>query len=92
MQTQRTISFRVDSKKVEALDRLAKNMDRDRSYLLNQAVEGYLSEQQQFAALIEEGLEASRQGRLIEDEDVSRLTDSWAAEGAGSEKAELKKA
>jgi predicted transcriptional regulator len=87
MQSQRTISFRIDPEKVEALDSIAKALDRDRSYLLNQAVEGYLLEQRQFAALIEEGLEASRQGRLLEDEDVAGLIDSWTVEAAAQEKA-----
>jgi len=79
-QTSRTISFRIAEEKVAALDSIAKTMDRDRSYLLNEAVENYLAEQQQFAALVEEGLEASRQGKLIEDEDVLSLIDSWSSE------------
>lgn len=79
-QTSRTISFRIAEEKVAALDSIAKTMDRDRSYLLNEAVENYLAEQQHFAALVEKGLEASRQGGLIEDEDVLRLIDSWSSE------------
>jgi len=51
MSTPRTISFRIDSEKVAELDQIAKNMDRDRSYLLNEAVERYLSEQRRFAAI-----------------------------------------
>ena len=62
MSIPRTISFRIDSDKVAQLDQIAKNMDRDRSYLLNEAVEDYLSEQRRFAAMVEEGLEASRRG------------------------------
>jgi len=77
MTTQRTISFRIDSKKVVQLDRFAKAMERDRSYLLNEAVEGYLSEQRRYAAMIEEGLEASRKGELIDDEEVGRMIESW---------------
>ncbi|MGA2085318.1 MAG: ribbon-helix-helix protein, CopG family [Terracidiphilus sp.] len=77
MTTQRTISFRIDSKKVAQLDRFAKAMERDRSYLLNEAVEGYLSEQRRYAAMIEEGLEASRKGELIDDEEVGRMIESW---------------
>jgi predicted transcriptional regulator len=91
MQNQRTVSFRIEQEKVAALDAIAKAMDRDRSYLLNQAVEGYLIEQKQFIALIEEGLEASREGRLIEDEDVARWMDSWTGEKTTGEKASLEK-
>lgn len=37
-----TITFRVDHHKREALDAIAKELDRDRSYLLNEAVENYI--------------------------------------------------
>ena len=45
MNTPRTISFRIDPQKVDELDGIAKSMDRDRSYLLNEAVDIYLNEQ-----------------------------------------------
>jgi len=38
MSSPRTISFRIASEKVAQLDAIAKAMDRDRSYLLNEAV------------------------------------------------------
>jgi predicted transcriptional regulator len=77
MTTPRTISFRIAPEKVAQLDQIAKAMDRDRSYLLNEAVESYLSEQRRFAAMVEEGLEASRKGELIDDEEVGRMIESW---------------
>jgi predicted transcriptional regulator len=80
MSSPRIISFRIAPEKVAQLDSIAKAMDRDRSYLLNEAVENYLSEQQRFAAMVEEGLEASRKGQLIDHEDVGRMIDSWARE------------
>src|SRR5580658_308379 len=85
MSTPRTISFRIAPEKIAQLDLIAKAMDRDRSYLLNEAVENYLSEQQRFAAMVEEGLEASRKGQLIDHEDVGRMIDSWARERASGE-------
>jgi len=86
MTSPRTISFRIDPEKVAALDRIAKAMDRDRSYLLNEAVENYLSEQIRFAAMVEEGLEASRKGELMDDEDVGAMIDSWVRERAAEGK------
>jgi len=76
------ISFRIAPEKVAQLDSIAKAMDRDRSYLLNEAVESYLSEQQRFAAMVEEGLEASKKGEVIDHEDVGRMIDSWVREKA----------
>jgi predicted transcriptional regulator len=39
---QETITFRLDPTKREALDAIAKELDRDRSYLLNEAIENYI--------------------------------------------------
>jgi len=39
---QETITFRLDRTKWEALDAIAKELDRDRSYLLNEAIENYI--------------------------------------------------
>jgi predicted transcriptional regulator len=82
MSSPRTISFRIAPEKVAQLDSIAKAMDRDRSYLLNEAVETYLSEQRRFVAMIEEGIVASRKGELIDHEDVGRMIESWVGEKA----------
>jgi predicted transcriptional regulator len=87
MAAPRTISFRIDSEKVAELDRIAKSMDRDRSYLLNEAVEIYLSEQKRFAAMIEEGLQASRRGELIDDDAVGAMIDAWSLKSGPPESA-----
>ena len=92
MSTPRTISFRIAPEKVAQLDQIAKAMDRDRSYLLNEAVENYLSEQQRFAAMIEEGLEASRKGELIDDEEVGRMIESWNRSVVREQETEQQKA
>jgi predicted transcriptional regulator len=86
MNSPRTISFRIAPEKVAELDLIAKAMDRDRSYLLNEAVESYISEQKRFVAMVEEGLEASRKGEMIDDEDVSAMVDSWILEEEGKKK------
>jgi predicted transcriptional regulator len=70
MGNQRTISFRMDEEKIEELDGLAESADRDRSYLLNEAVNNYLELQAYHASLIKEGLKAAREGRTIETAEV----------------------
>jgi len=75
MTTPRIVTFRIDPEKVAELDMLAKAMDRDRSYLLNEAVESYLGEQRRFAAMVEEGLEDIRNGRTFSQEEVERMAD-----------------
>jgi predicted transcriptional regulator len=81
MSAPRTISFRIDSEKVAQLDEIARAMDRDRSYLLNEAVENYLSEQQRFAAMVEEGRADRKSGRTFSHEDVEAMVTQWESTG-----------
>jgi predicted transcriptional regulator len=80
MSTHRTVSFRIASEKVEQLDALAKSMDRDRSYLLNEAIDGYLAYQRECVEKIEKGLEDIRQGRVIDHEVVMQRIDTLIRE------------
>jgi predicted transcriptional regulator len=81
MTSPRTISFRIAPEKVSQLDRLAKSMDRDRSYLLNEAVGNYLDEQRRFAAMVEEGRDDLRHGRAFSHEEVERMVGEWEKAG-----------
>ena len=75
MGNQRTISFRLDEEKIDALDGLAESVDRDRSHLLNEAVTNYLELQAYHVNLIKEGLKAVKDGRIIETAEVrARIT------------------
>jgi len=61
-----TISFRIDSDKVNALDFLAKTLDRDRTYLLNEAVAAYLDVQRWQLEHIKASVKQADAGRLID--------------------------
>ncbi len=65
-----TLTFRANRKKVKALDRLAQALDRDRSYLLNEAVDQYLSVHEYHLRQIREGLAQARAGKLTDYEQV----------------------
>jgi len=69
----KTISFRIPSEKVETLDALAATMDRDRTYLLNEAVEHYLKLNEYHIKLIEKGLRAAERGDFVPDAEMNRL-------------------
>jgi len=73
MSTQRTISFRIPAEKVETLDALAETMDRDRSYLLNEAVEHYLELNEYHIKLIEKGLRAADKGDFVPQAEMKKL-------------------
>lgn len=65
-----TITFRANPKKIKALDRLARSLDRDRSYLLNAAVDQCLSVHAHHVEEIEKGLQEARSGKLVDYSDV----------------------
>jgi len=73
MDTHRTISFRIPAKKVDSLDELASEMDRDRSYLLNEAVEYYLELNRYQLGLIEKGIAAAKAGDFLEHSKVRKM-------------------
>ena len=75
MKNPRTISFRLDEDKLKALDGLAETVDRDRTYLLNEAVTNYLELQEYHVSLIKQGLKALKDGRTIETSELrARIT------------------
>jgi predicted transcriptional regulator len=61
----RTISFRIDTEKLNALDELAASQRRDRSFLLNQAVENYIDLQAYQDSLVTQGIKAAAEGNYV---------------------------
>ena len=87
--TSKQLSFRVDLEKIEALDEVAATLDRDRSYILNQAVDAYLDVYRWQTAHIERAIkEADAGGPFIAHEDVS----AWMASLGTSNELPLPKA
>jgi predicted transcriptional regulator len=73
MDALKTISFRMKSDTVDTLDELAETMDRDRTYLLNEAVERYLELNEYHIKLIKKGLRAAKEGKLVSHADVKKM-------------------
>ena len=67
-----TVSFRIDADKVADLDALAEALDRDRSYLLNEAIAAYLDVQQWHVGQIKAGIRQADAGTLIEHRAVRK--------------------
>ena len=65
-----TISFRADAKKIKALDSLAAAQDRPRSYLINEAIANYIQLYEYQDALVRKGLEQMRDGKVTSHEYV----------------------
>jgi len=58
----KTVSFRVEVGKIAELDELGKTQARDRTFLLNEAVDAYLDVQRWQLAHIEEGVRQADAG------------------------------
>jgi RHH-type rel operon transcriptional repressor/antitoxin RelB len=72
-----TVSFRLDSDKVEALDALAEALDRDRTYLLNEAVAAYLDVQEWQVQHIKTSIRQADAGQLIDHHEVRKMAGKW---------------
>lgn len=72
-----TITVRVDSSKKKALDEIAAGQDRDRSYILNQAIEAYIETHRWQTAHIEEGLRQANAGEFASDDEVAAAFAKW---------------
>jgi RHH-type rel operon transcriptional repressor/antitoxin RelB len=73
MSALKTISFRMRAEAVETLDALAETLDRDRTHLLNEAVERYLELNEYHIKLIEKGLRAAERGDFVPDAEMKKL-------------------
>ena len=72
--SKKTISFRLKPEKVAALDNLARAQTRDRTFLLNEAVEAYLEVQRWQIEHIQEGV---RQADAGMGEDHGKVRAKW---------------
>jgi predicted transcriptional regulator len=62
---EKTISFRTNAEKIDALDSLAVAEDRPRSYLINEAITNYVELHAYRDTLVRKGLEDFRKGRVL---------------------------
>jgi predicted transcriptional regulator len=66
----KTVSFRLGVEKVAELDELGKAQARDRTFLLNEAVDAYLDMQRWQLAHIEESIRQAHSGMGIPQEEL----------------------
>lgn len=72
-----TITFRLDSEKRKTLDEIASLLDRDRSYILNEAIESYLEVYSWQVEHIKEGLRQADNGEFATTEEVNNAFAKW---------------
>ncbi len=76
--TKKTITLRIDQKRKNALDLLANSLDRDRSYIINQAIDEYLNVHQWQIAEIQKALQEARSGKFATEKEVQSFFKQWS--------------
>ena len=71
------VTVRLDAEKRAALDALASATDRDRSYLINEAIDAYLGVHRWQIARIEKGVRQAEAGDFATDEEVAAAFARW---------------
>ncbi len=75
--TTEAFSVRTDPKKVRKLDELAKQQDRSRNYLVNQAIDQYLDLLAWQDERIKKGIKAADAGRFVSDAEMNAIFDKY---------------
>ena len=70
---QSPISFRVEAGKIDSLDAIAKALDRDRSYVLNEAISAYLEIYRWQMEHIKEGVRQADAGEFASEQAVAKV-------------------
>jgi predicted transcriptional regulator len=66
----KSVTFRLDDDKLDFLDQLARSMDRDRSYLINEAIEDYLEVRRWQIEQIKKAVADADAGKFASAEEV----------------------
>ncbi len=70
MKALKTVTFRIDGEKIDKLDSYAAQDERDRSFLVNEAISRYLEARDFQVTRIKEGMRQADAGELLEHEEV----------------------
>jgi len=73
----KTITFRLPEDKLQALDSVAEVQQRDRSFVINEAVAQYLSLNDYHRTLIAEGMQQDDAGEVIDHQTLMNTAAGW---------------
>jgi predicted transcriptional regulator len=68
-----TMTVRIDGETRQALDAIATNLDRDRSYVVNQALAAYVDMHRWQVAHIWQGLREAESGKFVSEDEARRV-------------------
>lgn len=72
-----TISFRTEESTKQKLDMLAAQQNRDRSFIINQAINQFLSLHEWQIAHIEEGVNQANNNEFADEIEVKAIFNKW---------------
>lgn len=72
-----TIAFRLDQDKKAILDAIAQSLDRDRSYVINEAVSAYIELHKWQVEEIKQAIAEADAGEFADDAKISKFFDKW---------------
>ena len=72
-----TITFRLDEQKRKAIDVIAAGLDRDRTYILNEAIDTYLEVHQWQMNHVKKGIRQANAGEFASDSQVKAILTKW---------------
>ena len=72
------VTVRLDKESVAVLDNLAKSFDRDRSYLIKEAVQSYISLHQWQLEEIKKAIAEADAGDFATEKEMQALLKKWA--------------
>lgn len=71
------VTVRLDKSKIEQLDRFAAVADRDRSYLIKEAIDQYLELKQWQADEVRKAISEADAGQFVPEAEIEKLFAKW---------------
>lgn len=71
------VTIRLEKDKIAQLDQFAANADRDRSYLIKEAIDHYLELKQWQADEVRKAIAEADAGQFVSDAEVEQLFAKW---------------
>ena len=70
-------TIRMEDKTLDRIDSMAKSLSRSRTWIINQAIERYISYEEWFAHEVKSGLNEMQNGDLSSSEEVRNKLQKW---------------
>lgn len=71
------VTVRLDREKIARLDQFAASADRDRSYLIKEAIDRYLDEKQWQADEVRKAIAEADAGQFVPEAEIEQLFAKW---------------